>query len=66
MKIIVNRTPVEVFEGARSRDALLRYCILRHLDRSLIERGTVYDTWGHEIGLDAPLREGQTIKIKIK
>ena len=66
MKVKVNRTEIDIFEGARSRDALLRYLVRRRLSKSLIDRGPVQDAWGHEIGLDAPLHEGQTIKFKIK
>ena len=65
MKVTVNRTTVELFEGARSQHAVLRYLVHRHLGTSLLRRGTIYDAQGHEIGLDAPLREGQIIKFKI-
>jgi len=65
MKVTVNRTTVELFEGARSQHAVLRYLVHRRLSRALLHLGRIYDAHGHEIGLDAPLREGQIIKFKI-
>ena len=66
MKIRVNKTVVEIFDGAKSQHAVLRYLVHRRLAKSLLTSGRVFDAYGHEIGLDAPLREGQTIKFKIK
>ena len=66
MKVQVNRTVVEIFDGAKSQHAVLRYLVHRRLSKSLLASGRVYDSHGHEIGLDAPLREGQTIKFKIQ
>lgn len=66
MKVKVNRTTVELFEGAQVRQALLRYCVQRKYKLSLVEQAEPYDAWGHRIGLDSPLREGQIIKCKIK
>ena len=66
MKVQVNRTLVEIFDGAKSQHAVLRYLVQRRLSKSLLTKGRVFDAYGHEIGLDAPLREGQTIKFKIQ
>lgn len=66
MKVQVNRTVVEIFDGAKSQHAVLRYLVHRRLAKSMLTSGRIYDSHGHEIGLDAPLREGQTIKFKIK
>ena len=65
MKVQVNRTVVEIFDGAKSQHAVLRYLVHRRLSRSLLTRGRILDAQGHEIGLDAPLHEGQTIKFKV-
>ena len=65
MKVTVNRTTVEIFDGARSQHAVLRYLVHRRLGAALLQRGRIYDAQGHEIGPDAPLREGQTIQFKI-
>ena len=64
MKIRVNRTVVEIFDGAKSQHAVLRYLVHRRLGAAKLHQGRIYDAYGHEIGLDAPLREGQTIKFK--
>ena len=66
MKVKVNRTSVELFEGAQVRHAILRYCVQRRFRLSLAEQAEPYDARGHRIGLDSPLREGQIIKCKIK
>lgn len=65
MKVKVNRTIVEIFDGAKSQHAVLRYLVQRRLSKSLLTKGHVFDAYGHEIGLDAPLHEGQTIKFKV-
>ena len=65
MKVTVNRTNIDIFDGARSQHAVLRYLVHRRLSRSLLTRGRILDAQGHEIGLDAPLHEGQTIKFKV-
>lgn len=66
MKVQVNRTVVDIFDGAKSQHAVLRYLVHRRLAKSLLKTGRIQDAWGHDIGLDAPLHEGQTIKFKIK
>ena len=65
MKVTVNRTTVDLFEGARVQDAVLRYCVRRKIKPALARTASVFDAYGHQIGLDAPLHEGQTIKCKI-
>ena len=65
MKIRVNRTVVEIFDGARSQHAVLRYLVHRRMGAAKLHQGRIYDAYGHEIGLDAPLREGQIIKFRI-
>ena len=64
MKVKVNRRTLELFEGADVRAALLRYFSLRKLDLKLVDKVAVTDALGHSIGLDAPLKDGQTIKYK--
>ena len=64
MNVQVNRTVIEIFEGAQVQHAVLRYLVRRRLSKSLLTQGRIFDAWGHEIGLDAPLHEGQTIKFK--
>lgn len=66
MNVTVNRTRIEIFEGAQAQHAVLRYLVRRHLAQSWLKRGCIQDAYGHQIGLDAPLREGQIIKFKIR
>lgn len=65
MMVKVNRTTVEIFEGARVRHAVLRYLVKRHNDATLIDRVVLRDAAGHRIGLDAPLAHGQLVKCTI-
>ena len=64
MKVKVNRKTIEIFDGAKARQALLRYFTIRKMDLKLVENLEVYDAYGHQIGLDAPLSDGQAIKFK--
>ena len=65
MKVKVNRRTLELFQGATVRHALLRYFSVRKMDLSLVEKVQVTDASGHRTDLDAPLREGQTVKFKL-
>ncbi len=65
MKVKVNRRTIDIFEGARVRQALLRYFALRKMDLRLVEQAQVFDSYGHPTDLDAPLSEGQAIKFKV-
>ena len=65
MILKVNRKNIEVFEGALVRHALLSYFAWKGLDVSRVENLTVYDRWGHEIDLDAPASQHESIKFKL-
>ena len=65
MKVKVNRKTIDIFVGARVRQALLRYFTIRKMDLRLVEKAQVFDSYGHLTDLDAPLSEGQTIKFKL-
>ena len=65
MKVQVNRTTVDIFDGAKAQHAVLRYLVLRRRPRTLLKQGRIQDAYGHDIGLDAPLHEGQIIKFKV-
>ena len=65
MRLKVNRKYIDVFEGAEVRHALLSYFALKGLDVSKVEHLTVYDRYGHEIDLDAPASQHDTIKFKL-
>ena len=64
MKVKVNRTEVEIFEGARARHAVLQYFAQRHISTSKLAGVKVYDIYGHLIDLDAPLHDNDHIKLK--
>lgn len=66
MKVKVNRTIVEVFEGAEVRHALLTYLARRHKSVKLVDQMAVYDSWGHEIDQDAPVSQHREIKAILK
>ena len=66
MKVKVNRTTIDLFEGALVRHALLRYFVKRKYDLKLVEQTPVFDAYGHGLDLDAPLHEGMTIKCKVR
>jgi hypothetical protein len=65
MKVQVNRTTVDIFDGAKAQHAVLRYLVQRRRSRTLLKQGRIQDAYGHDIGLDAPLHEGQIIKFKV-
>ena len=65
MKIKVIRKNVEVFEGAHVRHALLSYFAWKGLDVGLVKGLEVFDRWGHQIDLDAPVSQHETIKFKL-
>lgn len=63
MKVKVNRTEIEIFEGATVKHAVLQYFVRRHISTSKLASIRVYDAYGHITDLDAPLTEGQAIKL---
>lgn len=65
MKVKVNRRTLDLFEGARVQNALLRYFTVKKLDKQLISDLTVRDAYGHELGHDAPLSDGQQITFDL-
>ena len=61
MKVKVNRRTIELFEGARVQNALLRYFTVKKLDKQLIGSVEVHDAFGHILDHDAPLCNEQRI-----
>ena len=66
MKLKVNRKNIDVFEGAEVRHAILSYFAQKGMDVSLVDSLIVYDRWGHEIDLGAPVSQFDAIKFKGK
>lgn len=63
MKVRVNRTEVDIFDGARVRHAVLQYFVRRRISTSRLALISVTDAHGHRIDLDAPLNDGDHIKL---
>ena len=63
MTIIVNRTKIRIFSGAKVGDAVLRWAVRNRLDISKVSSLQVTDKWGHKLDHAAPLSENQIIKI---
>ncbi len=66
MRIKVNNQEVVIFQGATVKDALLKSFSRDDIDKALINSVEAYDQWGHEIGLDSPLKPDQTITYQFK
>ena len=63
MTIIVNRTKIRIFSGAKVGDAVLRWAVRNRLDISEVSSLQVTDKRGHKLDHAAPLSENQIIKI---
>ncbi len=66
MKLKVNRTTIELFEGAEIRHALISYLTRRRMSLKFLEQLEVTDVWGHEIDLNAPASAFTQIRLKFK
>ncbi len=65
MTVTVNKEEVRIFKGATAKHAVLRYILMTKGDVSKLDSIKIYDSKGHLIGDDAPLREGQAITFCI-
>ena len=65
MRITVNNQEIVLFHGATVRDALNRLFVKNGINRDILPWVVVYDQWGHEIDLDAPLRADAAITYEI-
>jgi hypothetical protein len=63
MTVIVNKSKIRIFNGARVGDAVLRWAVRNRLDISQVSSLQVTDKWGHILDNQAPLRDNQIIKI---
>lgn len=66
MKLKVNRTTIELFEGAEIRHALVTYLTRRRMSLKYLEQLEVHDVWGHEVDLDAPASAFTQIRLNFK
>jgi hypothetical protein len=62
MQVKVNGKTIEVFVGARVRDALLKYS---RSEWTLVRKKAkrVCDAHGHEVGLDGELDDGEELVV---
>lgn len=63
MTVVVNRSKIRIFNGARVGDAVLRWAVRNRLDISKVSSLEVTDKWGHKLDNAAPLSDNQIIKI---
>lgn len=63
MTVIVNKSKIRIFNGARVGDAVLRWAVRNRLDIDKVSMLQVTDKWGHLLDNAAPLSDNQTIKI---
>lgn len=54
MKIIINKIEIEIFEGAKAKDAVRMYYAQQGKTLTL-ENIIVRDAYGHKVGLDGSL-----------
>ena len=66
MKLKVNRTTIELFEGAEIRHAWISYLTRRRMSLKFLEQLEVRDVWGHEVDLDAPASAFTQIRLTFK
>lgn len=62
MQIKVNEQTIEIFAGAKVRDALRKYS---RAEWTLVRKNEkkVTDQYGHEVGLDGELNGGESLVI---
>ena len=63
MTVIVNKSRIRIFNGARVGDAVLRWAVRNRLDIDQVPSLQVTDKWGHKLDNAAPLSDQQIIKI---
>jgi hypothetical protein len=63
MKVIINDTTIEIFNGARVKDALLKYSKAEY--RAVLKnKGNVTDKHKNPLDLDGELSENQQLYIE--
>ncbi len=65
MNVKVNRTMIQIFDGAKVKDVVISYMARRCVSKSRMEKVKVFDVYGHPIDVDAPLNDGDAIKCVI-
>ncbi|MBR6489784.1 MAG: hypothetical protein IKT03_04535 [Muribaculaceae bacterium] len=63
MIVIVNKSRIRIFNGARVGDVVLRWAVRNRLDIDQVSSLQVTDKWGHKLDNAAPLSDQQIIRI---
>lgn len=65
MTVIVNKSKIRIFNGARVGDAVLRWAVRNRFDIDKVSLLQVTDKWGHKLDNAAPLSENQILIINL-
>ena len=65
MTVIVNKSKIRIFNGARVGDAVLRWAVRNRFDIDKVSLLQVTDKWGHKLDNAAPLSENQILLINL-
>ena len=65
MTVIVNKSKIRIFNGARVGDAVLRWAVRNRFDIDKVSLIQVTDKWGHKLDNAAPLSDNQILKINL-
>ena len=65
MTVIVNKSKIRIFNGARVGDAVLRWAVRNRFDIDKVSLLQVTDKWGHKLDNAAPLSEHQILLINL-
>ena len=63
MTVIVNKSKIRIFKGAKVGDAVLLWAVRNRFDISEVSSLQVTDKWGHLLDNAAPLKDQQIINI---
>ena len=65
MTVIVNKSKIRIFNGARVGDVVLRWAVRNRFDIDKVSLIQVTDKWGHKLDNAAPVSENQILKINL-
>ena len=65
MTVIVNKSKIRIFNGARVGDAVLRWAVRNRFDIDKVSLIQVTDKWGHKLDNAAPVSDNQILKINL-
>ena len=65
MTVIVNKSKIRIFNGARVGDVVLRWAVRNRFDIDKVSLIQVTDKWGHKLDNAAPVSDNQILKINL-